>query len=421
MIYKTYNCNSFNVHTIKTDKFKTCHMEILFGHPVQKEKLCMDSFLADILAETNAQYKTRKEVVAHLEELYKTVFYSVTTKVGKTLTSSFVLDFINPSFIDEESYLEDVLKFPFDMLQNPKVINGEFDLKQFNFVKERMRKEIQSLNESGMKVALRKALEAMDSNSPSSYSVLGTLEDLDKVTPSNLYQLYQKFFKDNTCDIFIIGDLDMDQVVSLIRKYFKNRIINDSPRLMYVENEIKKKELILTSEDEYIQANLVMLFSIDKLTKEEKDVVFHVFNYLLGSGGLTSKLYKVIREENTLCYSITSMYLKYDGLLAVYLSLDNEGVKKAIQLAKKCVKSLVKGEFDEDDLEDAKKNLILSMNLSMDNNIAILNNYIFNIFDNLPSIEERKEKILAVTKEDIINVAKKVKPNTVYVLKGGKK
>ena len=57
----------------------------------------------------------------------------------------------------------------------------------------------------------------------------------------------------------------------------------------------------------------------------------------------------------------------------------------------------------------------------MDNNIAILNNYIFNIFDNLPSIEERKEKILAVTKEDIINVAKKVKPNTVYVLKGGKK
>ena len=28
MEYKKYNCNSYNIHTIKTDKFKTVRMEI---------------------------------------------------------------------------------------------------------------------------------------------------------------------------------------------------------------------------------------------------------------------------------------------------------------------------------------------------------------------------------------------------------
>ena len=45
MKIKTYKCNSFNVHTIKTDKFKTTHMEIMFRCPVVKEDLAKQTFL----------------------------------------------------------------------------------------------------------------------------------------------------------------------------------------------------------------------------------------------------------------------------------------------------------------------------------------------------------------------------------------
>ena len=57
----------------------------------------------------------------------------------------------------------------------------------------------------------------------------------------------------------------------------------------------------------------------------------------------------------------------------------------------------------------------------MDNCVPILSNYVFNIFDNLPMPEERKKLYKKVTKEDIINVAKKLKLNTVFTLKGGNK
>lgn len=419
MIYKTYNCNSFNVHTIKTDKFKTCHMEIMFSKDVVKEEMASYTFLADLLTESSKKYKTRKEVVTHLEDLYKTVFYGVTTKVGKTLNTSFVLDFIDPSYIDEENYLEDVIKLPFEMIGKPNAVNEEFDLKTFNVVKERIKREIKGVYENPVKIAFRGAFNALDSESPTSYSVLGTLDELEKITPSSLYKLYKTFYKDHVCDIYIIGNLDMDEVVNLIKKYFKNRIINTNKRNIYVENTLRKKEIFIEEAGNFIQANLVVLFNLDKFTKKERDIIFHVYNYILGSGGLTSKLYQSLREENSLCYGVSSMYLKYDNLLAIHVSLENSNVKKAISLIKKCIKSMAKGEISEEELDDAKRNLVLSLDLSLDNSIAILNNYVFKIIDNFPDLEERKELISSVTKDDIISVAKKIKINTVYVLNGG--
>ena len=162
-----------------------------------------------------------------------------------------------------------------------------------------------------------------------------------------------------------------------------------------------------------------MIYNILDLTENERHIDFQVFNYIFGNGGLTSKLYRHIREENSLCYSISSLYMKYDKLLVIHVSLDNDNVKKASSLVKKCLNMMVNGDFSEDELKDAKMNLIMSLDLANDNNVAILNNYVFNYLDNLPEIDKRKELLNNVSKEDIINVAKKLKLNTIYVLEGG--
>ena len=110
--------------------------------------------------------------------------------------------------------------------------------------------------------------------------------------------------------------------------------------------------------------------------------------------------------------------MKYDKLLVIHVSLEQANVNKAINLIKKCVKEMISGDFLDSDIVDAKTNLIMSLDLANDNNVAILNNYVFNYFDNLPGLDERKEMLKKVTKEDIMKVAKKLKINTVYVLEG---
>ena len=83
-----------------------------------------------------------------------------------------------------------------------------------------------------------------------------------------------------------------------------------------------------------------------------------------------------------------------------------------------CLKDMINGDFSDDELNDAKLNLVMSLDLAQDNNVSILNNYVFNIFDNLPDLDKRKELINKVTREDVIDVAKKLKLNTIYVLEG---
>lgn len=418
MKYKTYKCNSFNVYTIKTDKFKTAHMEIVFRKKAIKEELCSYAFLTDMLTYSCKKYPQKRDLIIKLEELYRTSIYATTTKTGNILNTNFILDFINPEYINDEAYLEEVMRLPFELILNPNVINDEFDLKQFNLIKERLKRDIESIKENPTKECIREAINLMGGDTATTYKLLGDLEDLEKITPSNLYKLYKKLMKDNTCDIFIIGNLDMDEVVRLIKKYFKNRYINELNTEMLALNKPVKKEKVGTKESENVQANLVMIFNTIDLTKMERDITFQAFNYLFGSGGITCKLYQALREKNSLCYGVSSMYLKHDGLLLVNVSLEQANVKKAINLIKKELKAMQSGNFSLDELEDAKKNMIVSLDFALDNNISILNNYVFNIYADLPLIEERKELYKNITKEDIINVSKKIKINTTFTLKG---
>ena len=402
MKYKTYNCNSFNVHTIKTDKFKTSHVEVIFRDIANKDEMGAYSFLADMLSQSSKTYPRKKDLITRFEELYKIIVYATTLRVGNVLDFHVSLDFINPDYINDKT-------------------NDEFDLKTFNIVKERLKREINSLKENPMKQSIKEAFKAMNADTPTSYELLGNLESLEKITPSSLYKTYKNLRKNFKVDIFLIGNLEMDDTVSLIKKYFKNRYIIENKLDLMVDNKEIKRLVVKSMASDNVQANLVMIFNLKKLTEIEKNITFNVFNYLYGSGGLTSKLYQSIREKNSLCYAISSMYLKYDKLLLVHISLEQANVKKATSLVKKELKNMQVGNFTEEELKDAINNMIISLDMAQDNNVSIINNYVFHVFDNLPMPEERVEMFKNIKKEDVISVAKKVKLNTIFTLEGRNK
>ena len=418
MTYKTYNCNAYTIHTIKTDKFKTCHMEIIFRKPVVREEVCKDSLLADVLMETSQKYPLRKDVMLHLEDLYKMGMWAVVNRVGNVINTDFVIDFIAPEYINEKNYLEEALTMPFEMIENPNVINDEFASLPFKLCQKRAILDAKSIEEDALRLSVTKTLETLGSDSPTSLRVSGTEAEIKKITPNSLYKHYQKLYKDHDCDIFLIGNLDMDAAVEIIKKHFHKRVINKQELVIDVTNPIRKKVLETREKSEFLQTNLNVLFNLQNLSEYERDIVFNIYNYILGSGGLTSKLYQEIREKNSYCYAINSMYLKHDNLLLIHVSLDKKNQKDTVRLIKKVIKMMANGEFTEEELADAKRNYELSLSMSLDNQIAILNNYVFKVFNKLPDLEERIELIRGITFAEIVQVAKKLKLNTIYALEG---
>jgi predicted Zn-dependent peptidase len=220
------------------------------------------------------------------------------------------------------------------------------------------------------------------------------------------------------CDIYVIGNLDMDKMVELIKKNFNNRTIKEQSIELFIDNKTKKKVLEVEESGKYEQDSFIMIYNLDDLNERERNFVIHIYNIILGSGGLTSKLYKYLREENSLCYNVSSMIQKYDRLLMIYSGIDAKDKDLCIELVNKAMKEMSTGEFSDIELDNAIKTVISSLKMGEDTQGGIINNYLFNYLDNLPLYEERVKEFKTVTKEEVIEVAKKIKLNTIYLLKG---
>lgn len=418
MKYKKYEFDTYNIYTIKTDKFKNCHMEITFYDNAKKEELGIRNFLVDMLCHSSKNYPKRKDIVIKLEELYQAFFYGVSSKVGNMILSTFSYDFINPHYVNDNNYLKNVLKFPFEIIENPNVEDEAFDERSFNIIKKRILSDIESIKENSTNYAFRRALINMDDNSITSKSVLGTKEEIANITPESLFKYYDKFFNNSLCNIYIIGNLDMDEAVKIINESFHNNCIKNHQIIPFVDNKKRRKELIVKEEADFVQTNLILGFNLGDLTKEELYYSLTLFDEIICNGGLNSKIYKYLREENQLCYSVSSILSKYDNLYYIYVSLNEKNVDLAIKLIKQAVKEMAKGKISDEELECSKRQLLNSLKMVLDNQSSLINNYTFNTIVGTPLFDELKEKYKCVTKEDIASLAKKLKLNFVYTLKG---
>lgn len=414
MIYKHHKCGSYNIHTVKTNKFKTMQIEIVFRNNIDEKTLGTRSLLFDMLVENSNRYKTRREISLREEELYSTFISTYSSKLGNVVYSSIIVNCLDPKYLNDS--LEDIIKFPFELIFEPNVIDEEFDKETLNFIKERTITEIESIKEEPRSLAIQNALKEMDSNSISSKLVQGTKEEIESITPSSLYETYKYVLKHDYVDIYVLGNFNEDEVINLINKYAKFNTIKTHPLELFISNNIRKKEILKTENSSYKESNIVFLLNTLDLTEYERKYVMPVFNQILGGGSLETKLSKNLRSKKSLCYSIGSLYQKYDNLLLIRTGVEKSNVDKSISEIKKTIKEM--NNITDDEMRRAISSILASINMGLDSPGRLIDNYMFNTIGELDLIEERLKIYKKVSKEDVLKLNKKIKLNTIYVLEG---
>lgn len=415
MIYKEYKTNTYNIYTVKTNKFKTCHMEIVFRNNIKKNEITKRSLITELLVENSLEFNTRKKMITELENLYNSYFYGVTNRVGSTVLTSFCFDFINPKLVNEK--IDNFIKFPIKSILYPNVTNNEFDVTTFLYVKERVKKDIECIVEDPKNYSIDKLLNVMCEDSASSININGYLSDLNDINNSNIFDYYKSMLMHDYVDIYIIGDIDMDNVVDIIKNNFKLNVFKNHNVSYEVVNKQVKKERIVYDSIDCSQENICIGLNIRDINRFEKNYVSNIYNMILGGGSLDTKLYEKLRNENSLCYNCVSLYQKFDGLFLLHTAINKENEKLAINLMKSALDDMKNGNVTLEEIENAKKAIMTSLNMSFDNPGRIIDNYLFkNLFD-LDDLDIRIKEYNKVSKSDIVNFAKKVSINTILCLK----
>ena len=130
-------------------------------------------------------------------------------------------------------------------------------------------------------------------------------------------------------------------------------------------------------------------------------------------------LFENVREKNSLCYYINSDVKPYDNIMFIYSGISNENVDKATKIIKKTIKEISSGKIPDEVLNSAKETITSGIIASMDNPSGIINTYYAHELVGSALFEERIEKFNKVTKDDIINVSKKINLYSILTLEKG--
>ena len=420
MKYKKVNFGSYNLHMVKTDRFKITTIELIFCNEVKKEEITITNFLASAMCYTTKKYNTKIEFAKKLEDLYSAKVFPTCYRLGNAYNFDINMSLLNDKY-GEKNLLEKGLDFLKEIVFNPNIVNNRYDEKTFKVIKNEEKSQIERVKEDPRRYSLLKLLENVDKDAKYAYSADGYLEDLDKITRENLCDFHKKMINDSIIDIFIVGDIDFRKVEKLIKEKFKfkgNRIADFDPFIK--EKKHNKKINELYEKDNTNQAKLSIACTMEDLTKYERFSVLNLYNIILG-GTADSKFFKNIREKYSLCYYVSSVGNKLDNLLLISSGITKDNYKKMMTLIKKEMDDMRKGNFTEEELEKAKKYYLTILEEVDDKPNQIIASYYAMDKINTDSLEERKKKTAKVTKEEIMTLANKIHLDTSFLLGGDKK
>lgn len=419
MEYIKKDLGSYKLHLIKTDKFKSITVKVSFHRVIKKNEITIRNILSDMFMQSSKKYNSKRDLTIKAQDLYAAGLRTTNSRLGNYINTDFYLTVLNDKYTEEGNFASS-LEFLSEIVFNPDVENSQFNEEKLDIVKSACRSALNSIKEDASNYSLIRMAEEFGKGEPISYRMIGYLEDLDDITGKSLYEFYLDMIKNDFVDIFVIGDIDIKGTTDLIKKYFKFGVLKKlKVPFMVDEKKPRRSKLVLDEKIDNTQSKLAIGCRLNDLNEYERGYPLTLFNVIFG-GCSDSKLFKEVREENSLCYTIYSITNKLDNVLLIRAGIDKENYKKTVSLIEKNLKDMCNGKFDETDILMAKEYYNTALEEIEDSQSKIINNYLMMELINADDIDVKREKMNKVTKSEIVRVAKKVTIDTILCLEGVK-
>lgn len=415
MQYKKIEATSYNLHLIKTNKFKVTSFKFIFRDEIKKKEITIRNVLLNTLFYSSKKYNTKRKVNIKRKDLYDLEFGVSNSRIGNHIISSFIFHVLDEKYSNNE-LLDESVDFMKEILFNPNIINGAFTEESVNIAKDLIKADIISNNDYPSYYTALKLKETMDSSNPFSYNISGYLDDLEKINSQTVTEYYNKFINNSIIDIYIVGNIDFYEVEKLIRNNFIFKT-KKKTRKEIVSEYIKDRKGVkkISEKSKFKQTNLAIGCSFDKLTEKEKKYTMIIYNNILGTSP-ESKLFTNVREKKSLAYRVKSNYLKNDNVLIITAGIESKKSKLAIKTIKEQMKEMAKGNFSDKEINESKEIIISSLKEFDEYSSSIIEYYFAMDYLKIDNIERAIKEIKSIKKDEIIAVAKKIKLDTIYLL-----
>ena len=414
--------NGINLHIIPTNKFKTNLMVVFLTTELNRENVTKNALISTILRRGSKTMPSQEEISKNLEEMYGATFNCGLDKTGDNQVLKFFMETVNDNFLPKSNIniMENSIQKLIELVFDPYIENEGFKEQYVEQEKNRVREWIEARKDNKASYALEQCIEEMYKNQNFGLYKYGYIEDLDNINAKNLFEYYQTLIKECKIDIYISGMIDEKIVEEKIRQ---NQIIGklEDRNPKYNNNEIekgKKAEQENTKEEKLDVAQGKLVLGIDvELEEDAQKYDTLVYNSILG-GTANSKLFQNVREKASLAYAASSSYLRTKSNIFINCGIEIENYTKALDIIKVQIKDMKEGKFTDEEVENAKTNILDSIqSIEDEQDSQIIYYFGQEISKTKENLKEYQEKIKKVTKQDVLNIANKVSIEMIYFLR----
>lgn len=408
-------------HFIKTDKYKTDLTCIIITTALKRENVTKNALIPFILRRGNMKFQNQYEINRELESLYGASFNCGIDKMGDNVVLKFYIESISNEYaLNNENILKACMESLLDIVFNPIQNNGTLNKDFLDVEKENLKDVIESKIDEKDSYALDRCISTMYGDNGFGLYKYGYIEDVDNITIEELSEYYNWLINNGKIDIFVSGNINNDEIKTILEeneniKKLKPRIENYVLNNEFTEIKQETDEKKVEEKMNVTQGKLVVGLDVTK-SMDNIQAVGLVYNAVLGDGA-NSMMFQNVREKEGLAYSAKSMFVKQKLNIFIKCGIQIENYKKTVDLIRVQLNNIKKGNFTDEDIENAKVYLISGIRTIEEEQDTEIVFYIgqeiskFNM-----TLEEYIEKINSVSKDDVINFANSVNINTIYFL-----
>lgn len=406
-------------NSISDDRFKTMKLLANIYLPLNEETVSANALLCYVMVRCCKKYPDMLTMSRKLGSLYGAEVNGSVSKVGDMQCLKIDIGGLSDKYaINGEKISEELSKLLCEVIFNPKVENGRFCESDMLQEKRQILDMIDSDFNDKRVYASQRLTEIMCADEVYGLKWCGTKEQLEAVTPEQLFKAWRNMLSTAHFEITFVGESNPDNAAEVIKNSFKE-IKRDSVDLSTDVVYSVFEEKNVTEEMDVSQSKLEIGFRTACAEPEPETTATRLMSVILG-GTASSKLFNNVREKKSLCYYCLSRYQRLKGIMVVESGVETANIEAAKKAILAEIEDMKNGNISDFEIESAKLAIVNSTLGVTDTVTGLASWYSSQVMDaSVYTPEEACRKIEAVTKEEIVKAANKLILDTIFVLKAG--
>ena len=406
------------LHYCRDTRFKQGCFSFQLVREMKKEVAALNALLPSVLLRGTRRCPDLRAVTQRLDELYGAAIGPLVRRVGDYQTTGFYCGFMDDRFaLPGDQVLRPLLEFVGELLLDSPRENGMFLQEFVESEKKNLISTIESDRNDKRLYAMQRLLRTMCAADSFGIPRLGEIEEVAAITPETLTRHYEEILRTSPVELFYVGSAPAEEVMDAVRPLLDK--LRREPQTLPAQTAFKScpgQALVETMD--VAQGKLCMGFTTP-ITNRGKDFpAMQMLSAILG-GGMTSKLFRNVREKMSLCYSIDSSYYGTKGILLASAGIDFDKEEITRREILNQLRACQEGDITDEELGAAREAILSSLRAVQDAPGAIENFYGTAALSGLClTREEYMQAVEQATREDVVRCAQSLTLRSTYFLKG---